>query len=120
MFDTHIFLSKVNFVKISSNLNGFNFYILLTYFDILKYKFKLSKFLLQYNFVNKLFFEFFRIFILFLNLSIRLRDIIILGIVIIVGNIKFYGSDQCIFYRYKLSLNYWSSKPKILFCINET
>lgn len=41
----------------------------------------------------------------------------ILGIIVMVGNMKFYGNDYCIFYRCKLSLNYWSSKSKIYFCI---
>ena len=30
----------------------------------------------------------------------------ILGVVVMVGGIKFFGRDQRIFYRFKLSLNY--------------
>jgi len=57
----------------------------------------------------------FLILSLFIILSVDLNDIIffyfmcfsvisrILGIIIIVGNIKYYGNDNCIFYRFKLS-----------------
>lgn len=40
------------------------------------------------------------IFFYFICFSVISR---ILGIIIIVGGIKFYGGDQCIFYRFKLS-----------------
>lgn len=38
----------------------------------------------------------------------------VIGMVLIVGGVKFFGSDLSVFYRYKLNLNYWFSKPKIL------
>lgn len=37
----------------------------------------------------------------------------ILGMLVIVSSIKFFGNDYCVFYRFKLNLNYWFSKPKI-------
>lgn len=37
----------------------------------------------------------------------------VIGMVLMVGGVKFFGSDLRVFYRFKLSLNYRFSKPKI-------
>ena len=51
------------------------------------------------------FFCFFRgmMFFFFMCFSVVSR---ILGIVVMVSRMKFFGDDQCIFYGFKLSLNY--------------
>ena len=42
------------------------------------------------------------IFFYFMRFTVIAR---IFGLVVMVGNISYYGSDLCIFYRYKLIIN---------------
>ena len=63
---------------------------------------------LYYSFVLSSFLYFF--FISFTVISS------VIGMVLIIGSVKFFGRDMCVFYRFKLSLNYQFSKLEIIFC----